>query len=70
MPRRLRTPKRLAIPDHIDTAVCIKAFRPTAISRMIELGDRVRLDDEIVRRNPSHFAVRLDELLESTGDAK
>jgi hypothetical protein len=63
---RIRRKKDVPIPKHVDAVVCIAAFRPTVISRMIEVGDSVRIEDEIVRQNPSNFAVRLDELREET----
>jgi hypothetical protein len=63
MLRKRKTTAQAGV-EHVETAICIAAFRPAAISRMIEVGDSVRLDDEIVSRNPTHFAVRLDELLE------
>jgi hypothetical protein len=39
-----------------ERVVCIEAFRPGAVARMVERGDYLRRDDPVVERFPEFFA--------------
>jgi hypothetical protein len=48
--------------DPATMVVCTEAFRPQAVTRMIERGQWLRLDHPAVRAHPERFAVRLTDL--------
>ena len=50
--------------DGVEFAIVTSPFHPAPISRLLEVGDHIRLDTDIVRRNPSRFAIPLTALLD------
>ena len=65
--RRKAKPKPNPL-DGVELVICTSAFRPAPVSRMVEKGDRLALDHDVVRSNPSHFAVPLTALLDKEGE--
>ena len=58
--------RRKAKPEQVETpeperVVCIEAFRPAAVARMVERGDYLRRDDPIVKANPAYFAIPIEK---------
>jgi hypothetical protein len=60
----LRRPRADSAPilDPGTMVCCVQAFRPQAVSRMVERGDWLRLDNPNVQAWPQRFAVRLTDL--------
>ena len=66
-----RKPQPEPRPDRlegVDYAICVSAFRPAAVARMIEAGEHLPLDDERVQGNPHRFAVVLADLIADASD--
>jgi hypothetical protein len=39
----------------VEAALCVETFRPGAVARMIERGERLPLDHQAVRSFPQYF---------------
>ena len=41
------------------TALCVQSYRPQAISRQVQQGERRQLDDALVRKHPEMWVLAL-----------
>ena len=48
--------------DGSTLVVATETFRPSAVARLVERGQWMRLDSEVVAACPDRFAVRLTDL--------
>lgn len=58
MKQRSRTQAELELVRNAEV-VCTSAFRPGAVAQLIQKGQRLPRSSQIVKRNPSFFALEI-----------